>query len=189
MRYILAMVMALMLFPVAMAASEKVTLGPYVASFELNDSDKYTIQGQNSSIGKNFEVEPKRWNQREIYSFDIIAKDNTRCKISISEWTNSTDATLASDIAYQSLLLRSYGYSKITGGIQTIDGKNGFFMAAYGLPNLVFGNKTFTAWYWIDKVDVPQAIVSYGKQKVAITGNISAQSSVALLSTLKIKKS
>lgn len=59
MRYILAMVMALMLFSVAIAASEKVTIGPYIVSFELNDSDKYTIENQNSSLGKNIEVEAK----------------------------------------------------------------------------------------------------------------------------------
>jgi hypothetical protein len=189
MRYMIATVMALMLFSVAIAASEKVTVGPYVVSFELNDSVKYTIEDQNSSLGKNFEVEPKRWNQRDIYSFEIKAEDNTGSRISISEWTNYTDATISSEIAYQNLLLRSIGYGNITGGMRPIDGNNGFFMAAYGSPDLVSGNKTFAAWYWIDKVDVPQAIVSYGKQKVTIAGNLSAESVGALLGSLEVKRS
>jgi hypothetical protein len=189
MRYILAMLLALTLSSVSMAAVEKVTIGPYVASFELNDSGEYTIQDQNVTHGENKQVETKWWNQLDTYSFNIVGKDKTYGRVVVSEFTNSTDATLGSEIAYQNLLLRSYGYRNLTLGTRTIDSRDGFFMAAYGPSNLVFGNKTFAAWYWLDKIDVPQAIVSYGNQKVTIIGNLSAPSVIALLNTLKIKKS
>jgi hypothetical protein len=189
MKLLYALVISIMLLSAAMASAEKVTLGPYVASFKLNESDKYTIKVNDPSIGKTVQVEPRRWNQRNSYSFDIIANDKTRSRVTIFEWANSTDATVSTDRLFQELLLKSLGYNNITGGYRTIDGREGFFMAAYGTPDLILGNKTFNTWYWIDKVDVPQAVVSYGKKKVTITGNLSADSVIALLDTIQINKS
>jgi hypothetical protein len=188
MRWIIALIMLFALASVASVAAEKVTLGPYSVSFNLNNSDQYKVKVNDPVSGKNAQLEPKRWNQANVYSFNIVGNDNSRGIVSITQWANSTDATFTQEISTLRLEYTCLGFKNITVAFPRIDGQNAAFVAAYGNPSPNLGNKAFTAWYWLDKVDLPDAIVSYGKERVRITGNLSAESTKNLLDTIHVAK-
>lgn len=188
MRSIIALIAMLALFSVAFTAAEEIKLNSYTVSYDLKNSELYTSKTNDPILGKNAQVEPQKWNRLDMYSFDIQGKDNTKCRVAILKYANSTDATLASEIGYQQLLHRSEGYENITQGVQKIDGQNGFLMIASKPRSPRLSAISFSAWYWLDKTDLPNAIVSYGTERILIAGNLTAESLTDLLETIHVEK-
>ena len=184
----IALTAILALFSVAFAAAEEIKMNSYTVSYDLNNTELYTAKANDPILGKVSQVEPQRWNRLDIYSFDIQGKDNTTCRVAILKYANSTDATLSTEIDLQQLLYRGEGYENITAGSSKIDGQNGFLMIASKPRSPKMSPISFSAWYWLDKTDLQNAIVSYGTERVVISGNLTAESLKNLLATIHVKK-
>jgi hypothetical protein len=188
MKSMIALIIMLALFSVAFAAAEEIKLNPYIVSYHLNNSGFYAAKANNPIMGNVAQVEPQRWNRLDVYSFDIQGKDNTTCRVSILNYENSTDATLSTEISLQRLLYEFGGYQNVTEGVRKIDGKNGFLMVASNPRSPKISPVSFSAWYWLDKTDVQNALVSYGTQRIVVSGNLTAESLRNLLDTIHVKK-
>jgi hypothetical protein len=187
MKSIILGVTLLILASIALTPGEEVKLSPYTVSFELKNASNYTVKVNDPLIGNVTQLEPQRWNQLNIYSFDIIGLDKSFDRVKVLKYANSTDATLSTEIVVQELVYNFMGYKNITMGSLNTNKRKGFLMVASEPRSIKLSNISFTAWYWLDKVDLPNAIVSYGKQKVLITGNLSADLTQDLLNTISVK--
>jgi hypothetical protein len=183
MKIILALILAVMLALTASAVTETVQFSPYKATFDLNTTDKYTITAKDPTLGKDVQMEPGKWNRLDVYSFDVVKDDRSRAQISVSSWKNYSDATLFTEVNAEKLSLRSAGIRNVSGTFVDLGGKVGYvIMAKLDKP-------LYVGWYWLDKLDVPNSVVSYGKQKVSIVSNLTNEESASLLSTIKVQKS
>jgi len=187
MRRALIAVMIMMLASVAFAAPEEVPLGAHKVGFDLNTMDNYTIRVYEPVVGIEFEIEPERNNTLSQYSFDIAFEDGSVISTSLIEWSRFMDATFIEGVMLQRFMYECYGYRNITGAYLDIDGKQGYLMTAVGGPTSIWGESTFSAWYWLDKVDLSNGVVSYGRNKVSISGNnVTSEVMGSFLGTVKV---
>lgn len=186
MRKVIMLIMVLMMAPVTFAAPEEVSLGPYRVEFDLNTTENYNLTIGEPIIGEEIEIEPNRSNSRDLYSLNINLDDGSGASITITKWLKFSDATFMENIVLQRLMYECYGYDHLAGGYLEIDGKQGYLMTAEGEPALRWGERNFIAWYWLDKVDMSNSVVSYGKNRVSVTGNISSEVTEQLLQTIYV---
>jgi len=173
----------------AFGAAEKVELGPYEVQFDLNTTENYTIKLNEPQMGEEREIEPDRNNSANLYSFLVAMEDGSGATISVMEWLRFTDATFMESITLQRLMYECYGYANLSGYYLDIDGHQGYVMVAEGDPSLRWGERNFAAWYWLDKNRyVVWGVVSYGRTRVGITGNISSELMERLLDTIRVMR-
>lgn len=168
---LIAALMMMMLALVAFAAPEEVPFGANKVEFDLNTTENYTIRVYEPVIGIEFEIEPERNNTLSQYSFDIAFEDGSVISTSLVEWSRFMDATFIEGVMLQRFMYECYGYRNITGAYLDIDGKQGYLMTAEGGPKSIWGERSYSAWYWLDKIDLSNGVVSYGRNKVSISGN------------------
>lgn len=185
-----ALILALVLVMAtgAVGAAEKVGLGPYEVQFDLNTTENYTIKLNEPQMGEEREIEPDRNNSVNLYSFLLALEDGAGATVSVMEWLRFTDATFMESIALQRLMYECYGYANLSGYYLDIDGHQGYLMIAEGDPSLRWGERNFAAWYWLDKIDISLGVVSYGRTRVGITGNISSELTERLLETIRVMR-
>jgi len=159
----------------ASAATENATTGPYVVSFDLNSSSKYSIQ---SGM-------PVKEDIRTAYPLLISINNSTEVQITIFEYNGLVDSTPDLWQTINSQGLARLGLKNITLAAEmVIDG-----MPAYGLSGKDDVNKTlYSAYYWLDSNDCECGPVSVGKTNIVITSTLPLDVTGDLLDTMHVSK-
>ena len=175
MRLLLALFIMAMLSFSASAATENATTGPYVVSFDLNSSSKYSIQ---SGM-------PVKEDIRTAYPLLISINNSTEVQITIFEYNDLVDSTPDLWQTINSQGLARLGLKNITLAAEmVIDG-----MPAYGLSGKDDVNKTlYSAYYWLDSNDCECGPVSVGKTNIVITSTLPLDVTGDLLDTMHVSK-
>jgi len=181
---VLGMILFLAAASVASAATEKISAGPFEASFDLNTTENHTVE----ALG------PAQTNTSTGYTMMIDFAGKSTVGIYISELNEVEDATLKS--------LKEVLASKVTDDpdasveIGTIDGREG--VIGFGLPiydeNLqrIENESSFEYVYWLDSEKCECGPVYVGKTQVRVVGPWISEWDDAiarsLLESLKIAK-
>lgn len=182
MRSIIVVFLVLMTAFAASAAEQKVVTGTFVVSFDLNGPAKYTVDKNDPALGVPEQVEPGLWNKADTYSFNILGANNSREVISLIRWENNTDATMSKELSLQKIAAQLLGFSEVSGGFVDVDGQIGYAMILQNPKNQAF----HLTWYWLDRVLVPNSVVSTGRTEVVVRGNLTNQEAASLLKTLHV---
>ena len=168
-----------MLSTLALAVPESSQLGPFVVSFDMNTNQQHQL-----SVGQ-----PVQTPTATIYGMQIFTDNTTKAILTLSKYTNPTDATLG---LYEQLSVRDLAliYFNVTNVVsKTIDGKEGFLITSVpvqgntGVPADV---KLFRANYWTDSTKCPCGPVSIGTTDVDITSSYPQDVTESLLSSLHV---
>jgi hypothetical protein len=157
----------------ASAATENVTTGPYMVSFDLNSSLNYTVQ-TSAPIGEAI---------RTAYPLLIKTNNSSEAQITIFEYKELVDSTPSLWQTINSQGLSRLGLRNITLATDMIiDGK-----PAYGLSGLDSANKSmYSAYYWLDSSECECGPVSVGKTNVVVTSSYLLNLTGNLLDSLHV---
>jgi hypothetical protein len=169
----------LMLSCSALAAVETQQLGPYNVTFDMKTDMKYQVQNRT----------PIESPLATSYSMQIFTNNNTRAQITITDYKNLTDSTLA---VYETIFAMNFGlYGYNVTGMRdiAIDGKKGILVFGQPFPEnkaVPSGLTLYRAIYWLDSIDWELAPVSAGKTSVDIASYYPQDVTEGLLSSIRV---
>jgi hypothetical protein len=174
-RLLLALFVVVMLAAAASAVPENATTGPYMVSFDLNETLNYKVES----------VDPIEAEIRTAYPLAIVVNNSPEVQITIFEYNDLVDSTpdLWQTINSQGLAL--IGLRNISLAPEmVIDG-----VPAYGLSAIDAANGTlYASYYWLDSNECECGPVSLGKTNVVITSTLPLNITGQLLDTLHVEK-
>jgi hypothetical protein len=162
----------------ALAAVETQQLGPYNVSFNMNTDMKYQIQNRTTE-------DPIATS----YSMIIFTNNDTLAQITIIDYKDLTDATLA---MYKQLLAMDLALKGINVTEMkdiTIDSKKGLLITGQPVPqySALSSNITlYQALYWQDSIDWELAPVSAGKTYVDIRSTYPQDVTEGLINSIHV---
>jgi len=175
-KIILSSIIMLMVTCAASAAIENITTGPYVISFNMNTTANYSIQHVQSSDTPI----------ASTYPISIKTNNSTQALVSIVEYKNATDSTLAMDKNVVGLSTANIGYFLNISFVDVIiDNKKGFIVTGVN-PK---GERMFRAYYWLDSKDCECGPVSVGKTEIGVMSTYSWNITKNILSSLNVSRS
>ena len=178
-RLILSTALLLMLSCSALAAVETQQLGPYSVSFDMKTDMKY--QMQNRTVENPLATS---------YIMQIITDNNTRAQVTITDYKNLTDATLAMYKTLFAMDLAMIGINVTEIADITIDDdKKGLLISGRPFPQNTAVPSDLTlyrAMYWRDSIDWELAPLSAGKTSVDIASTYPQDVTDGLLSSIQV---
>jgi hypothetical protein len=168
-----------MLASMAIAAPETHQLGPYSVSFNMNTNMKYTVNTP----------APAETQFYTAYPMEIVTNNATGASIIITAYKNPTDSTLQTLANFAGLTLAARGFNVTNLANVTIDGKNGFVMAAIPYPqntNVPPNTNLYQAQYWLDSKDCECGPVSVGSTRVDISSSYPQDVTQGILSGIHV---
>jgi hypothetical protein len=124
-----------------------------------------------------------------VNSMQIFTNNNTRAQITITDYKNLTDSTLAMYKTLYAMDLAMIGINVTKIADITIDGKKGIILSGQSFPQntaLPSGLTVYRAMYWLDSVDWELAPISAGKTSVDIASTYPQDVTESLLSSLRV---
>ncbi len=179
MALILAAALMLMLSSLAFAAPETRLLGPYTVSFNMNTSMSYQIQTANPAV----------YPFATIYPLVIMTDNMTGASISITQYNNLTDSTLAVSEEITALRMALRGINTTNSEELAIDGRNGFLISGvpFGTANVPPGFAFYQAQYWPDSYDCGCGPDSVGTTLVDVTSTYPESVTRGILSSIHVE--
>lgn len=168
-----------MLSTVALSAPESYQLGGYVVSFDLNSDVSHQVQT----------VEPVEGPVSTIYPLLIVTDNNTGASITVTEYKELQDSSLALNQEVSALRLALYRAINVTESQETtIDGVNGFVMSGMPLPGSNQPEmKYHHASYWLDSLDCSECgPVSVARVNVGISSTYSDEITSSLIGSVHV---
>jgi hypothetical protein len=150
----LGILILISLVPVAFGASERIVMGQYNVSFDLNTPLNHTIESQSPSVGNN------GTNYRAYIRFT----NQTQILIGIDISKNPKDSTIEPEERFVSALVLQDKNATIA--TRTIDNKPGILTTSTSKS----GDPTFTFSYWLDSKKCDCGDVYAGTAKLEMVG-------------------
>lgn len=159
--------------PLSFGASEKIVMGQYDVSFDLNTPLKYTIESQSPIVSNN----------GTNYSANIIFTNQTQILMGIDISKTPKDSTIGPEEKYVSALARRDKNATVT--TRAIDNELGVLTTSVSKS----GIPTFTFSYWLDSKKCDCGDVFAGTARLKMVGVAPRNITENLLNTLHVTSS
>jgi hypothetical protein len=163
----------------ALAAVETQQLGPYNVSLDMKTDMKYQVQ--NRTVENPLATS---------YIMQIFSDNNTRAQVTITDYKDLTDATLAMYKTLFAMDLAMIGINVTEMKDITIDEKEGLLISGQPFPQNTAVPSDLTlyrAMYWLDSIDWDLAPVSAGKTSVDIASTYPRDVTEGLLGSIHVE--
>lgn len=170
---VLGILTLIVLAPMTFGASERIVMGQYNVSFDLNTPMNHTIESQSplvSNNGTNYRAYIRFTNQTQILMGLDVSK-------------TTKDSTLEPEERFVSALALQDKNATVT--TRTIDNKPGILTTSVSKS----GNPTFTFSYWLDSKKCDCGDVFVGTTKLEMVGIVPRNITENLLNTLHVTSS
>lgn len=167
------LMVAFFVLPLTFGASEKIVMGQYDVSFDLNTPLKYTIESQSPIVSNN----------GTNYSATIIFTNQTQILMGIDISKTPKDSTIGPEERYVSALARKDKNATVT--TRTIDNELGVLTTSVSKS----GIPTFTFSYWLDSKKCDCGDVFAGTARLKMVGVAPRNITENLLNTLHVTSS